>query len=143
MAITKTIIGSNFPKEVIPLIENAKKTIDIFVFDWRNYPNDPANPVQLFNQSIVRASRRGISVRCIVGSSAILDFLGSVGIKAICPDCEGLVHSKFMIIDEKDIVIGSHNYTQHAFTKNQEVSTYLPDYSDIDNLQNFFNNIFK
>ena len=138
----KTIIGSNFPKEVMPLIENAKKSIDIFVYDWRNYPDDLASIVQRFNQSIVRSVRRGVVVRAIVGNSAILQFCSVVGIKAVNPDCEGLVHSKFIIFDEKDVVIGSHNFTQHAFTKNQEVSTYIPDYSDIDNLQKYFDNIY-
>lgn len=138
----KTIIGSNFPKEVKPLIENAKKTIDVIVFDWRWYSNDPSNPVQLFNQCFVRAVRRGVCVRVLLNSSAILPILDDVGIKAKCPNIEGLVHSKMILIDGKDLVIGSHNFTQHAFTSNLEISTYMPDYPDVDKLLELFNNLY-
>ncbi len=55
----ETIIGKEFPQKVIPLIEQAKTSIDIVVFDWRWYPQDPGASVQLFNQAIVRAVRRG------------------------------------------------------------------------------------
>jgi len=139
----KTIIGPNFPKEVTPILENAKKTIDIIVFDWRWYSDDPSNPVQKFNQCLVRAVRRGVVVRALLNSSAILPILDGVGIKAKCPDIEGLVHSKMIIIDEKDLIIGSHNFTQHAFTSNLEISTYMPDYPDVDKLLILFNNLYK
>jgi len=138
----KTIIGSNFPKEVKPLIENAKKSIDVIVFDWRWYSNDPSNPVQLFNQCFVRAVRRGVRVRALVNSMAIVDILRGVDIQAKCPAIEGLVHSKMIVIDGKDLVIGSHNFTQHAFTSNLEISTYMPDYPDVDKLLELFNNLY-
>jgi len=139
----KTIIGSNFPKEVKPLIENAKKTIDVIVFDWRWYSHDPAHPVQLFNQCFVRAARRGVLVRVLLNNNSILPTLVSLGIKAKCPNIEGLVHSKMIIIDEKDLVIGSHNFTQSAFTNNLEVSTYLSNYEEVDKLLKLFNNLYN
>ena len=137
------IIGQKFPIKVMPLIENAKKTIDIFVFDWRWYGNDPGCSVQLFNQTIVRAVRRGVRVRALVNSMAIVDILCGVGIQAKCPNIESLMHSKMMIIDEKDVIIGSHNYTQNAFTKNQEISTYLPNCDDVESLLKLFNNLYN
>ena len=60
------ISGSQFPKIVIPLIESAKSSIKVVVFDWRWYPHDAGKSVQLFNQSIVRAARRGCEVSGIV-----------------------------------------------------------------------------
>ena len=66
-----TIIGKEFPDKVIPLIDNAKYTIDIVVFDWRWYPQDPGASVQLFNQSIVRSVRRGVKVRAIANRNQI------------------------------------------------------------------------
>jgi phosphatidylserine/phosphatidylglycerophosphate/cardiolipin synthase-like enzyme len=91
---------------------------------------------------LVRAVRRGVRVRALVNSAAIVNILRSVNIQAKCPDIEGLVHSKMIIIDGKDLIIGSHNFTQHAFTTNLEVSTYIPNYPDVDKLLSLFNNLY-
>jgi hypothetical protein len=47
----EAISGKQFPEKVIPLLDNSVKSIDIVVFDWRWYPNDPAASAQLFNQA--------------------------------------------------------------------------------------------
>jgi phosphatidylserine/phosphatidylglycerophosphate/cardiolipin synthase-like enzyme len=139
----KTLIGKDFPKQVIPLINSAKSSISIIVFDWRMYPNDPAHPVQLFNQALIRAARRGVKVRAIANNLDIISILNANGIEAKKPPVSNLIHIKIMILDDKDVVLGSHNYTQSAFTANFEISTYIPDYPDVDNLKTFFNNMFN
>jgi len=139
----EAIIGKQFPDKVIPLIENAKQSIKIVVFDWRWYPNDPANPVQLFNQAIIRAKRRGVDVKVITNVAYVRDILRSNQIDAKKPSTTKLIHSKIIILDDKDLVIGSHNFTQSAFTMNFEVSTYIPDCPDIENYLRFFNSLWQ
>lgn len=134
--------GSQFPKKVIPLIDNAKKSIDIVVFDWRWYPQDPGNSVQLFNQAIVRAVRRGVRVRAVVNNREILGILGSVGVLAKRLLTSRLVHCKIMIIDDNIVITGSHNYTQNAFQMNYELSVILDDSQALLNCITFFNNIY-
>jgi len=57
-----------------------------------------------------------------------LIILNREGCKARRPETPKLIHSKMMIIDGEILVIGSHNYTQSAFTMNHEVSLiYRPD----------------
>jgi len=138
----ETIIGKEFPTKVIPLINNAKKTIDIIVFDWRWYINDPSNPVQLFNQSIVRAVNRGIKVRAIVNTNAILPILKSVGINVKKLLGKNVVHCKIIIIDDTILITGSHNYTQYAFTMNYEASIICQGPDEIERFKQFFNNLF-
>jgi len=138
----ETIIGSQFPQKVIPLINEAKKSIDIIVFDWRWYPNDPGNAVQLFNQTIVRAVRRGVCVRVITNSQEIVEILKNVGVQAKKLLTKNLVHAKIMIIDENLVVIGSHNYTQHAFQMNYELSVILRDAENISDFPNYFNKLW-
>jgi phosphatidylserine/phosphatidylglycerophosphate/cardiolipin synthase-like enzyme len=118
----QSIIGKEFPKIVIPKINDAKKSIKIVVFDWRWYPNEPANPVSLFNQAIVRAVRRGVSVHAVVNSIDVLNTLRLLGCEVRKLETKNLVHAKLMIIDDKIVIVGSHNYTQSAFTLNYEIS---------------------
>jgi phosphatidylserine/phosphatidylglycerophosphate/cardiolipin synthase-like enzyme len=137
------IIGKQFPVKVIPLIEKASHSIKIVVFDWRWYPNDPANPVSLFNQAIIRAARRGVKVEVVANSDTIIATLKSVGVLAKKPNIQNLVHAKLLIFDDKDVVIGSHNFSQSAFTMNMEVSVFIPDFSGVPDLLTFFNSLWQ
>ncbi len=139
----ETIIGNQFPKKVIPLIENARKSIDIIVFDWRWYPQDPGAQVQLFNQAIVRAVRRGVKVRAIANNDEIVRILNSVGCEAKRLLTEKLVHAKMMIIDDEIVIVGSHNYTQSAFHMNLELSVILDNLEKISDFKNFFQNLYN
>jgi len=138
----ETIIGNEFPKKVIPLIESSKKTIDIIVFDWRWYPQDPGASVQLFNQAIVRAVRRGVKVRVVANNDEIVRVLNSVGCEAKKILTKKLVHCKIMVIDGGIVVTGSHNYTESAFQMNLELSVIL-ELENAADFSNFFQNLFN
>lgn len=136
------IISKNFAKTVIALIDGAKHSLDIVVFDWRFYVHDPANPVSLFNASIARAVRRGVAVRCLVQNDGVIDLLRSIGCDARKLHTKRILHTKLIIIDRIGIVIGSHNYTQHAFSSNHEASIYVT-MGDINNgFVEYYNNLF-
>jgi len=139
----EAIIGKQFPQKVIPLIENAKQSIKIVVFDWRWYPNDPANPVQLFNQALIRAKRRGVDVKVITNVAYVRDILRSNQIDAKKPSTTKLIHSKMIIIDDKILIIGSHNYTQSAFTMNHEASIMIEGEGQLLDFIEYFYNLFK
>jgi phosphatidylserine/phosphatidylglycerophosphate/cardiolipin synthase-like enzyme len=143
MTETQTIIGKEFPKKVIPLIEAAKKQISIVVFDWRWYSDQPGNPVQLFNQALVRARRRGVEVRALVNSVAICNILKDEGCKAKKLLSENLLHAKMILIDDDIAIVGSHNYSQSAFTTNFEVSVLIRDAERSKEFLNFFNQLFN
>ena len=137
------LIGKQFPVRVIPLIDQAKSSIEIVVFDWRWYPQDPGSSVQLFNQAIIRAARRGVKVRAIANNDEIIRTLNECGCYAKRLISKSLVHCKFMIIDDQIVVIGSHNYTQSAFQMNLEVSVIFDDSESALILKDFFENLFR
>jgi len=139
----QAIIGKQFPEKVIPLIDNAVKSIDIVVFDWRWYPQDPGATVQLFNQAIVRAVRRGVRTRAIVNNDEIVRVLKSCGVLAKRLIAKNLVHVKLMVIDDKIVIVGSHNYTQSAFQMNFELSVILDNPEGLAEIQSFFNNLYN
>lgn len=138
----EAIIGSEYPKKVIPLIENAKQTIKIIVFDWRWYPNEPANSAQLFNQAVVCACKRGVAVSCIGNSADIVKTLQGIGAKAKRLLTNKLVHVKMILIDGKILVIGSHNFSQSAFSMNYELSVIIDEQQDLNIYDKFFNNLW-
>jgi len=138
----QTISGRQFPKVVIPLIDSAKHSINAVVFDWRWYDQDPSNPVQLFNQAIVRAVRRGVQVRAIANNDRIVRILSDCGIQARKITTLKLVHCKLMTIDNEAVITGSHNYTQSAFQANLELSVCLIKPENISDFLNYFDSLW-
>lgn len=132
------IVGKEFPQKVVPLIEGAKKSIAIVVFDWRWYPNEPGNPVQLFNQAIIQAVRRGVKVTVITNCDDVVKKLNSEGCNAKKLKTEKLVHAKLMIIDSEKAIIGSHNYTQNAFIMNHDLSIIIDDSIMVNGFEEYF-----
>jgi phosphatidylserine/phosphatidylglycerophosphate/cardiolipin synthase-like enzyme len=139
----QTISGRDFPVKVIPLIEQAKKSIDIVVFDWRWYPSDPGAACQLFNQAIICARRRGVAVRALVNNCDIAKILLNEGCQAKRLISTKLMHCKLMIIDNDTIITGSHNYSQAAFQMNFELSVIIKNEPVSADFNKFFNNLWN
>lgn len=138
----KVLIGGQYPKAVAELIDNAKKSVKIVMYDWRWLPNDPASPLQIFNQSLVRAVRRGVKVRALVNSSAILSVLTEVKIEAKKLKTGALMHAKFVLIDDEFVVIGSHNISNNAFNSNIEGSICFHDETAAGEYGQYFENLW-
>jgi len=136
-------VGYEFPEKVIPLIELAKKSIKIIVFDWRWYPSDIGCSCQLFNQSIIRARKREIPISVMSNMPDVVRILKASKISAKKPESKRMLHSKMMIIDDEILIIGSHNYTQSAFTKNQEISVIIRAKGQLERYISYFNKVWR
>jgi len=137
------IIAGKFIEKVIPYIDTARQQIDICVFDWRWYPNDPGAPAQKFNQAIVEAIKRGVKVRALVNNENVAANLRAVGAEVKRHVSSHLLHCKVMIIDDEVIITGSHNYTQSAMTANCELSVILSEGVDTSEFSKYFINLWQ
>jgi phosphatidylserine/phosphatidylglycerophosphate/cardiolipin synthase-like enzyme len=122
MSEPKAIVGNKFCGDVCELIEHANHNIDIVIFDWRVYPQGHVRNISIFNERIFSARERGVRVRALVNNETVLNFLKQQGVEAKKYELKKLLHTKLLIIDRKTIVLGSHNYTESAFSSNHEVS---------------------
>ena len=138
-----TLIGKDYPEKVIPLIDNAKISIDVVMYDWRWYANKPAHLTQQLNNALINATRRGIRVRAVVNSHDHAKFLASLGIKAKSLKDRRTMHSKVVIIDEKYLIIGSHNLTSNAFYRNLESSVILENPNGMPRILEYFKNLYN
>jgi phosphatidylserine/phosphatidylglycerophosphate/cardiolipin synthase-like enzyme len=143
METVKTIIGAEYPKKVIPLIDSARHSVLMCMFDWRWYSKDFAHPVSLFNSSLLRAERRGVDVRILTNYFEVILFAKTLGLNAKKWPEKNLLHSKFIIIDGKLCVMGSHNITQSAFTSNMETSVILDGKEDVSRFSNYFETLWQ
>jgi phosphatidylserine/phosphatidylglycerophosphate/cardiolipin synthase-like enzyme len=137
------IIGSEYPKKVIPLIEQAKRNIDVVIYDWRWYPDQLAHPVQQLNNAIVQASKRGVLVRALVNADLNLETLKATGIRARRLKDKRTLHTKMILIDGRTLILGSHNFTRNAFGANIETSIAVELPEGVTRFAEFFENLYN
>lgn len=137
--MTEVIIGREYPKVLTPLIEQAQHSIDILVFDWRWYANEPNSSVQKFNSAILDASKRGVKVRALVNNNIMPTILQLHNLSVRRVGTKKMMHVKMIILDQKTLVIGSHNFSKNAFEFNHEVSLLVEDEGVIARALNYFN----
>ena len=135
-------LGREFPHKVIPLIKEAKRSIDIIAYDWRWYPDQVGSINQKFNQAIGAAARAGVAVRALLNSEKIVQELGVFGIKARRIPSGKTLHTKLILIDDSISVMGSHNLTISAFMVNFEASIITKDEKIALVLKKYFENLY-
>lgn len=137
----QVIIGREYPQVLTPLIEQSQHCIEILVFDWRWYANEPNSPVQKFNNAILEASERGVKVRALVNNNIMPTILQLQKLTVKRVGTKGMMHVKMIIIDQKILVVGSHNFSKNAFQFNHEVSLLIDDEKEIARCRRYFENL--
>lgn len=153
MAEIQSAIGFHYSQEVVPLLEAARSTIGILMYEWKWYGHEDAGGVQKLNLALVAAARRGVKVRCLLNAESMghaitkingrtLSFLQRYGIEAKMGQFGGVVHAKMIIIDDEVLVLGSHNFTKSAFSCNQEASVIVKGRDEIKDYRIYFNGLW-
>jgi phosphatidylserine/phosphatidylglycerophosphate/cardiolipin synthase-like enzyme len=112
------IISPDDPEEkFISLINSANDSIYIENYYFTN---------EKIALSLIAAKNRGVKVYTLIenneGVDKIYKLLNENNISIKIDKRETLIHSKFIVIDKKIVIIGSHNLTKTAMEKNREVS---------------------
>ncbi|VVC04835.1 Cardiolipin synthase [Candidatus Burarchaeum australiense] len=112
--------------EIVPLIGSASSSLDVemYVFSY-----------QLLADELISAQARGVSVRVLLepalsGDNANLkmaETLRDGGVDVRWADPSRTNHAKFLIIDGKRVLVGSHNWSWHAMNTNREASVLVED----------------
>lgn len=112
---------------VVRAVDGAHKTIRIQIYAFT------ARPIL---DALLRARRRGVDVRVIVDRSqfdrdrydtSAVSGLAAAGIPILVDTVPGLMHDKVMIVDGREVLTGSFNYTWSAEHRNAENLLLLRD----------------
>ena len=100
-------------------------------------PDDPA-PALL--RALAAAAKRGVDVRIVLDygrnrstgeiepTHAVAQaWLAAHGVRVVLDELELTTHVKAVVVDERWVVLGSHNWTRSAITRNREVSLLFDD----------------
>ena len=126
-------IATDYPKVVIPIINSAGHKLDIMMYQWKWYSHENAGGVEKFNLAVQAASRRGVKVRVLLNIESMghaitkinkrtETFLRLAGVDVKFGQIGYATHAKMLIIDDRFLILGSHNISKGSFSRNQEAS---------------------
>jgi competence ComEA-like helix-hairpin-helix protein len=136
------------------LIADAKEKIRIIMFfmrfeDEKKYPTDP-----LFNE-LKAAKERGVDIKVILdkdaegqifGSRVIneeaYNFFKNNGIEVTYDFDQELTHTKLVLVDDRHLVIGSHNWTAGSFFAYDDNSVYIESFGLTDETSKYFDRLW-
>lgn len=123
--------------QVHELLENAKRSIRLVLFEIRYYPAYPKSPTNQLIRDLENAHKRGVLVEVVIEESkehavenaeknrqAVAPLIRA-GIPVYFDSPDTTTHDKVLVIDERYVVIGSTNWSYHAMDKNNESSVLI------------------
>jgi cardiolipin synthase A/B len=123
--------GKEGVKRVIELIDGAERSLKVAMFTWTHGE---------LTEAVIRAHKRGVNVEVLMDRGQAtgvcqqtLDRLLAAGIDLRLNSGLGLLHHKFLWIDEQFLVNGSANWTVAAFTRNQDCFLILHNLTETQN----------
>lgn len=137
-AVISPVFSPENGDDIITLIDSAEESIDIemYVFTSRDVI-----------EALEHAKNRGVKVRIIIERNTIggsneqtFQELAAKGFNIrYASTSYKLTHSKFMIVDGKAVLVGSHNFSNSAIHKNREASVIIREAATVDE----FSRVFK
>ncbi len=119
------------------LLSHCKKSLRIMMFFFRfedeaSYPTDP------LVQKMIEAKAKGADVKVILDrdeatdpydsheiNSNIAKYFKSNNIDYVFDEPDIVTHSKYIVMDSRHVVVGSHNWTAGSFYQYDDTSIYI------------------
>jgi phosphatidylserine/phosphatidylglycerophosphate/cardiolipin synthase-like enzyme len=138
----EVILSNEYASKAIAFIREAKNEIFICAYAWRWYENEPEIGIQQLNVAIMQAKARGVRVRALVDGHKVFEFVKKLGIDCRYVERNRMLHAKAICIDNKTLIVGSHNLTKRANNDNIEISVALQDVDTILQFNTYFQKIW-
>lgn len=134
----QTKAGSeDYHTAALRLISAARERVTVAVFVARL---DDGGPVEHLLRALSAAARRGVDVRVVLDRGRdwrtgapdpkheeVAAYLSRSGVRVVLDELERTTHVKVLVVDDRHVVVGSHNWTRSALTTNREWSLLIDD----------------
>ncbi|HOK55769.1 MAG TPA: phospholipase D-like domain-containing protein [bacterium] len=147
------LLNENYSKSILNFIKRAEKSIYVIMFQTGYYSEYAESISNQILREIVNAYKRDVKVEVILDLSTMSNvkeknfetakFLAENGIKVYFDKADKTTHSKLLIVDDKYVFIGSHNWNYYALEKNNETSILIESEETARVFINYFNEVKK
>jgi len=149
------LANENYYPALVEEIENAQTSIDIAMYEFKWYENN--NSVTELRDMLAERAEQGIKIRMILDQSKWYgkvtdlskenqktgEYLAEKGIEVKLDSEKTTTHDKLVIIDNKIVFVGSHNWGSSALTRNNEASVKIEDEKIAEYYENYFEWLWK
>ena len=124
---------------VIPvLIARAQKSADLLLYRFAYYPQYPNSPSNTLVKALIEAVRRGVRVRVLLeggedfpdlaeANRLVSTYLVLNGVQVRFDAPGSTMHAKCLIVDDRDLLVSSANWSYYSLAKNVEAGVALLD----------------
>lgn len=146
------LIGRDYFPVVKQLLQQAKKSIYAAMYIAAYHPEHKGSPASELLQEFISAHSRGVKVKVVLeqrrtyrardqyNDLAYL-LLKDSGIDVAYDVPTTKLHDKLLVIDQRFVVIGSHNWSKYALTTNKESSVLIDSPELADNFIDYINTL--
>jgi phosphatidylserine/phosphatidylglycerophosphate/cardiolipin synthase-like enzyme len=130
------LTNEDYLPALIKGIDEAQSEIFISIFSFKAGVHKNSYPDRIVGH-LAKAVKRGVDVKVILEATGRLNdelntqnrqtgkLLEEKGVKVYFDSPRTTTHTKMIVIDEKVLILGSHNLTQSALKYNNEISIML------------------
>lgn len=152
---SNVLLNHKYFEVLINEIENSKASVFVSMF-YFSYSKDTDSITSKILNAISKAFSKGVEVKIILDRDNPSDIYASskantkryeelkkIGINVKFDKPETATHSKLVIIDNRKIIIGSHNWTYGSFNYYQDLSLMIESKSLSDTFTDIYNKRFN
>ena len=130
------LINEDYFPALIKAIDEAQSEIFMSIFSFKTGVHKNSYPDRILGH-LAKAVKRGVNVKVILEATDRPDdelnaqnrqtgkLLEEKGVKVYFDSPRTTTHTKLIVIDEKVVILGSHNLTQSALKYNNEISILM------------------
>ena len=135
-------------------ILSAQSSVQILLYQFNRYVGNSTSKVNLITHALLKAHQKNVSIQIILNTSfhskqagqvnqSTVEFFRHQGISARLASPGLRIHAKVFIIDQSAVILGSHNLSERALSRNIELSLYIEDKLLAEEITQLFNQIWK
>jgi phosphatidylserine/phosphatidylglycerophosphate/cardiolipin synthase-like enzyme len=130
------LINTDYFPALLKVIDEAQSEIFMSIFSFKTGVQKNSYPDRILGH-LAKAVKRGVKVNVILETTGDISdelniqnkqtgkLLAEKGIKVYYDDPKTTTHTKLIVIDQRLVILGSHNLTQAALKYNNEISILL------------------
>jgi len=126
------LFNREYYEKLLELLDKANRSVYVIMYVAKYDLNEVRDPVNVVLERLSQLNSRGVEVRVVVDDetyrsySETVEYLKSSGIGVrLDPSSGTTTHAKVVIVDGWVVLVGSHNWTESALTRNNEVSVII------------------